>query len=231
MGRNKLPVVEIFPSIQGEGPYQGRYGLFIRLGICNLRCSFCDTKYALFPSKKWKYMEPEEINKLLLTTYPDKLKHLILTGGEPMLHEKLLHEALKTLFGRIDLLEIETNGTIIPQYFHRYSFVIFNVSPKLSNSQVPYNQRIVEESLEFYSNLSQSYFKFVVKDHKDLEEVLMFKEKFFIPSNKIFLMPLASTKKELRRHSINVFKLAVKFGFNYSCRIQIDIFGGKKRGV
>ena len=231
MGRNKLPVVEIFSSIQGEGPYQGRAALFLRLGICNLRCSFCDTRYALFPSRKWKYLSPEELNALLLKKYAGKIKHLVITGGEPMLHEKLLFESLRTLFTRIDLLEIETNGTIIPEYFYRYSFVVFNVSPKLSNSQVPHKQRIIEPALEFYSNLPQSFFKFVIKDEHDIKEVLKIKEQFFIPSSKIFLMPLASTKKELRKNSPYVFKLAQKYGFNYSCRIQIDVFGGRKRGV
>lgn len=231
MGSNKLPVVELFSSIQGEGPFQGRRALFLRLGNCNLRCAFCDTKYAITPSKTWRYFEPEELNAILLKEYFGELKHLVITGGEPMLHERLLFNALKSLFIRIKLLEIETNGTIEPQYFHKYSFVVFNVSPKLSNSKVPHEKRIKESSLKLYSNLEQSYFKFVIKDEKDIEEVLKIKEQFFIPSSRIFLMPLASSKRELRKISPMVFKMAQDFKFNYSCRIHIDIFGGRRRGV
>ena len=231
MGRDKLPVVEIFSSIQGEGPYQGRSGLFLRLGTCNLRCAFCDTAYALHPSKKWQYLSKAELLNLLLKKYSHKLRHLIITGGEPMLFEKLLFEAIRPLYQRIELLEIETNGTIKPMYFQKLPNIVFNVSPKLSNSKMPYKKRIIEDALSFYSNLENAFFKFVIKDEEDLKEVLDIKERFFIPNNKVFLMPLGKTKKELRQNAPGVFQLAKTHDFNYSCRIQIEIFGGRRHGV
>ena len=41
-----LKISEIFPSIQGEGLRQGEPTIFVRFAGCNLRCTFCDTKYA-----------------------------------------------------------------------------------------------------------------------------------------------------------------------------------------
>ncbi len=231
MGRDKLPVVEIFRSVQGEGPYQGRYALFLRLGLCNLRCKFCDTKYALHPTKRWRYVEPEELARELVQKYPDALSHLVITGGEPMLHENLIAKALKILLNRVKTLEIETNGTISPQILHKFSFVTFNVSPKLANSGEKKERRIVKEALEFYSNLKNAYFKFVIGDEKDIEEVLAIKEQFYIPGNKIYLMPMGKTKKDIRKNARVAFKLAITHGFNYSCRIQIEASGRAKHGI
>ncbi|MFO1130065.1 MAG: 7-carboxy-7-deazaguanine synthase QueE [Rickettsiales bacterium] len=45
---NSLGVVNIFNTIQGEGPYAGMPAIFIRLGGCNLACSFCDTEFDKF---------------------------------------------------------------------------------------------------------------------------------------------------------------------------------------
>ncbi len=231
MGRDKLPVVEIFKSVQGEGPYQGRYALFLRLGLCNLKCKFCDTKYALTPGKNWRYVSPETLANELIRKYSDALFHFIITGGEPMLHEALIKELVGILLNRIRILEIETNGTIFPQFLHKFSFITFNVSPKLENSGEKAEKRIIKEVLELYSNLENAYFKFVISSEKDIEEVLAIKKQFYIPNNKIFLMPMGATKKEVRKNAQTAFKLAVKYGFNYSCRIQIEAGGRKKHGI
>ena len=45
---NNLDVQEIFPTLQGEGPYAGWPAVFIRLGGCNLACDFCDTEFETY---------------------------------------------------------------------------------------------------------------------------------------------------------------------------------------
>ncbi len=231
MGRDKLPIVELFKSIQGEGPFQGRLALFVRLGFCNLKCTFCDTKYALKPAKNWTYFTPHELARKLIHSYPDVVTHLVITGGEPMLHEELIFNTLRLLLDRVKLAEIETNGTIAPGLLHKFSFVTFNVSPKLSNSGEKRERRIVKEALSAYSDIENTFFKFVIKNRKDIEEVLEIKDSFFIPSNRIYLMPLASTKAQLRATEKLVFELALKHGFNYSCRIQVEASRRVKNGV
>lgn len=102
-----LPVVEIFDSIDGEGVFAGKLATFIRLAGCNLRCRYCDTKYAL--------MELESSHKKSVDDVLEQVekfgnKHVTLTGGEPLLH----HDVVDLVNRLCDLgfhVNVETNGT------------------------------------------------------------------------------------------------------------------------
>ena len=50
MKTETFPVVELFDSIEGEGKRTGAMAVFVRFAGCNLRCSYCDTGYALEPA-------------------------------------------------------------------------------------------------------------------------------------------------------------------------------------
>ena len=75
---------EILYSIQGEGKWTGFPNIFIRTTGCNLRCFFCDTKYAYNNGKE---MKTEEI-----IGYIDRFpcKYVCITGGEPLLQDETL---------------------------------------------------------------------------------------------------------------------------------------------
>lgn len=103
----KVRVNEIFFSIDGEGRTTGGLAIFIRLSGCNLRCSYCDTEYAL-SMKAGKEMTIEEI---LLEIKKYSTRHVTLTGGEPLLQAHSL-DLVKTLVGAGYLLNIETNGAV-----------------------------------------------------------------------------------------------------------------------
>ncbi|MDI6698258.1 MAG: 7-carboxy-7-deazaguanine synthase QueE [Candidatus Saccharicenans sp.] len=102
-----LKVSEIFFSAAGEGGRQGEPTIFIRLAGCNLRCSFCDTKYA------WKVGREMTIEEI--SARADKIKKkfrvdwVCLTGGEPLLQE-LKPLALKLRRAGFKI-QVETNGT------------------------------------------------------------------------------------------------------------------------
>lgn len=100
-----LDIQEIFPTLQGEGPYVGQPAVFIRLGGCNLACNFCDTEFESYKKISLKKILAE-VKKLA----KDKIKLIVITGGEPMRQpiEKLCEELVKLKF----LVQIETNGTI-----------------------------------------------------------------------------------------------------------------------
>lgn len=93
----KLNVVEVFDSIQGEGFWMGTYCTFIRLPGCNYACPFCDTDFS-------------KADFLLDTDKQPMQKHVVITGGEPSIHPKivkLIHELRKAGHH----VHVESNGT------------------------------------------------------------------------------------------------------------------------
>jgi 7-carboxy-7-deazaguanine synthase len=99
-----LKVNEIFYSIQGESTYAGKPCVFIRLTGCNLRCSYCDTKYAYYDGEKLDIHEI--INKVALYGCP----LVEVTGGEPLLQEETPY-LISQLLGTGYKVLIETNGS------------------------------------------------------------------------------------------------------------------------
>lgn len=107
----RIPMVEIFETVEGEGTRAGYPTVFVRLFGCNLRCTWCDTKYSYPPAEAENVMTIAEIISKVLTY---RSRHICLTGGEPLLYgEKSLAliDALAEL-EQVDDLHIETNGAI-----------------------------------------------------------------------------------------------------------------------
>jgi organic radical activating enzyme len=106
--RPTLKIAEVFPSVQGEGLRQGEPTIFVRLSGCNLRCSFCDTKYA------WTGGEMRSRDSVVAEVKKIRLDFpalwVCLTGGEPLLQDisglvrDLKNDGLK--------VQVETNGTV-----------------------------------------------------------------------------------------------------------------------
>ena len=95
-------VNEIFYSLQGEGYYTGTPAVFLRFSGCNRKCEFCDTDH--FSGKS---MPGNEIAEAI-SKYPSR--HLVVTGGEPLL--QLDSELLRLIKSKGFYVQIETNGTL-----------------------------------------------------------------------------------------------------------------------
>lgn len=123
-----LDVQEIFPTLQGEGPFVGQGAIFIRLGGCNLKCNFCDTEFDSF--KNFSLTEILQKVVELAKNSQQKIvrKLVVITGGEPMRQpiEKLCKELISLNF----LVQIETNGTIFRELPPQVKIIC---SPKISN--------------------------------------------------------------------------------------------------
>lgn len=100
-----LVVNEIFYSLQGESSHAGRPCVFIRLTGCNLRCSYCDTKYA------YEEGEDMDVNEIIdrLSAYPCRLVEV--TGGEPLIQEDT-PVLIQALLARNYEVLLETNGSL-----------------------------------------------------------------------------------------------------------------------
>jgi organic radical activating enzyme len=107
---NILDVKHIFPTLQGEGPFVGHPAVFVRLGGCNLACTFCDTNFEDFRAIPVGGII-EQVAALAKNEEGKRIRNLVvITGGEPLrqniapLCEALLAEGFK--------VQIETNGTL-----------------------------------------------------------------------------------------------------------------------
>ncbi|NBD26012.1 7-carboxy-7-deazaguanine synthase QueE [Paenibacillus glycinis] len=108
----RLPMVEIFETVEGEGTRAGFPTVFVRLFGCNLRCVWCDTKYSYPPAEAEFTMTVEEIAAQVEEKY--KAEHICMTGGEPLLYGSRSAALLEALcgIGRIKDVHVETNGAI-----------------------------------------------------------------------------------------------------------------------
>jgi 7-carboxy-7-deazaguanine synthase len=101
-----LGVVEIFATLQGEGTHTGRAAVFVRLSGCNLRCSFCDTDFALR-----RMLSVDAVLAEVTRLDPSNDAIVVLTGGEPL--AQTASTALIDAFCAVNRqVNIESNGTI-----------------------------------------------------------------------------------------------------------------------
>lgn len=100
-------VIEIFTSLQGESTFAGQRCTFIRLAGCNLRCTYCDTRFAYDETAT---ATPMTLDEILLHIDVKSAPLVELTGGEPLL-ENQLPILIKELQLRGKTVLVETNGS------------------------------------------------------------------------------------------------------------------------
>lgn len=155
-----MKVCEIFRSIEGEGLRTGLPAVFIRLHGCNLRCSYCDSMYAV---------EGSDYKQMSVTQILDAVKkfsgitHVTLTGGEPLIHQDV-EELLSRLSNCGYRVNIETNGTV-PCKWH-FPGLFYTMDWKCKSSGMTAKMKM--ENLETLG--SNDVLKFVVGTIEDLEE-------------------------------------------------------------
>lgn len=99
-------ITEVFDSVQGEGLYLGEKQIFVRFFGCNLSCSYCDTKLSSF----FEYEPLELFEEIIL--YNHDFHSISFTGGEPLLQNDFLKEALVLTKKNGYRNYLETNGTL-----------------------------------------------------------------------------------------------------------------------
>ena len=257
-------IIESFISIQGEGLRTGRPTLFIRLNGCNLRCVFrnsagkvtscCDTPYASFEgSFDGKYTDDDVIK--MLTDNP-QVKDVVITGGEPLLHQASLGEFIKKLRGvREDFaLTIETNGTLVPSDYLLEQVDLWSTSPKLASStptvkdgkkygvteaQCKYHNTHRINIIALATMLSEGHdcqLKFVYTGPGCIEEISKEITDYQINHNMdvvnvndyIMLMPEGITSKAIIGKSDEVVNVCIERGWTYTSRMHILIWGNVK---
>lgn len=153
---------------------------------------------------------------------------VVITGGEPLLHMKPLRSLVPRLLESGYDVEFETNGTITPRCFP--GRVHFNVSPKLSNSCQSEESRLDYGILQEMVERPSAVFKFVVAQERDLKEILAIVKKTAIDPSRVYLMPQGKASSTLRDRAPWLVEVCREYGFRYSHRVHVEIWGDK-RGV
>ena len=226
---------EIFASVQGEGPSMGMPVAFMRLSRCNLACQWCDTAYT------WRFigdnrphrdgvdfdrkanqvtLSEEDVAERILALGQSRL---VITGGEPLLQASALTRFLNLL---PDIsVEVETNGTTKAPPPLDIRIDQFNVSPKLAHSGNPTDLALVPERLDAYATDPRAWFKFVIAEPADVEEVLALHARHRFRPGHVFLMPEGTDSATIRTREKWLAPLCVEHGFRLSDRLHIHLFG------
>ncbi|MFF3615650.1 7-carboxy-7-deazaguanine synthase QueE [Streptomyces sp. NPDC002580] len=215
----------------------GRLCAFVRLGGCNLSCRWCDTPYTW----DWtgssdtgiKFDPKEELHRMPVGAVAEKLLAygvdlIVISGGEPLNQQNRLVPLVEELTRHGVEIEIETNGTRVPDGRLVEAGVRFNVSPKLSHAGDPVERRIVPDALRSLARLPSSTFKFVCRELADLDEVAEVVDAFGVTS--VWIMPEGQSSEEVNNHMQKLVSTVIDRGWNTTTRLHTLVWG-QKRGV
>jgi 7-carboxy-7-deazaguanine synthase len=209
-----MKINELFYSLQGEGTSAGLPTIFLRTTGCNLRCSYCDTKYAYTRGTEMNIQEIlDEIEK-----YP--CRNICITGGEPLL-QKDIPMLFKRLLQKKFTICLETNGSIdIRKYTGKPSLMI-SLDMKCPSSRM--HTHMILENISSLSKNDQ--LKFVIQNKTDYDYVKGIIGKYS-PRCTVFFQPVWGTNPQKLAKWILNDGLSVRLGL----QLQKIIWGGK-RGV
>ncbi|NJD57374.1 MAG: radical SAM protein [Nitrospirae bacterium] len=150
-----MKVCEIFTSIQGESTYAGIPCVFVRLSGCNLRCTYCDTRYS--------YEEGEKlaVDDVMKRVEQAGRRLVEITGGEPLLQKDDTDQLSRMLLDAGYAVLIETNGTFPIGAIDRRVTVIIDVKTPGSGM----SERIDVTNFEHLKTTDEV--KFVICDRND----------------------------------------------------------------
>ena len=205
--------------------------VFIRTSGCNLRCVWCDTPYTSWAPEGKKWSVEEILGEV--AKYPSR--HIVITGGEPFLALELeeLTASIKPLGSHIT---IETAATL----FKPVACDLVSMSPKLANS-TPWRRakgkfakmhettRLNFEVMQQFIDNYDYQLKFVVDQREDFDEIeRILSELENVDSSRVLIMGQGKTKKELRDKTKWIIAACKEYGFGYTPRLQIELFGNRR---
>lgn len=220
----KILVSEIFQSIDGEGYHSGYPTVFFRTIGCNLRCSWCDSTYTFNPDSESKWYS---ISEAIEKVKSFEIKHITITGGEPLLEENkswmtsFIHDLLLDGF----IVDIETNGAIDLHYWKekfQEGNVIFIMDWKAPSSKM--NRFMIEKNLSYLEEIDVVKIVVTDSDFEEVEKVLKIGTKA-----QIYISPVFG---KVTMEKIPEFALKHK-NENIRCQIQMHkiFWNPDKRGV
>lgn len=204
---NILAVKNIFKTVQGEGIFAGVPAIFIRLGGCNLACSFCDTDFEDFEEYSISYildriifLRNNELGKSVINL-------IVITGGEPLRQpiELLCDKLLNLNF----TIQIETNGTLYRK-LPKEVFII--CSPKVSNNKyLEIHPQLIHNTNAIKFLISKS-----IMPYNQIPNLAIMK--YDIP---IYIQPMDQYDIKLNKENMKLtFEIAIQTGYRISIQLH-----------
>jgi organic radical activating enzyme len=157
------------------------------------------------------------------------VERVVFSGGEPMMHKRELIPVFELLAFDGIAIEIETNGTIIPDPELFPLITQINCSPKLENSGVILKKRRKPEVLKaLLASGTPVAFKFVCQSKVCLDEVEEIQLEAGIPDRNIWIMPEGRSTDELSKHMEVIADDAIARGWNITPRTHVAIWGATR---
>lgn len=248
----KLNILECVPVIQGEGSSIGTPMILIRTNGCNLLCQFglnsiCDAWETSWDSgkekeRKWSLSEIREVIHL-----NPHIKHIMLTGGEPLLSSTLFKSIVRVCREEGLLVEVETNGSIFIDDLDDELHLV-SISPKLKDSSpIPgtfireigrkIEKKDEELHLKNYRNIvslkkwikNYTYqLKFVISDEEQIEEALELVSEIGVSLKNVYFMPEGLTREQLELKRKWLYERCLSLGVKYTDRLHILVYDNLK---
>jgi len=244
-----LPIVELYVCVQSEGSRFGRPTVAVRTTGCTHRCYFgeggwCDSWYTSIHPEKGTFTFND-----IIKIYDENphIKEMMLTGGSPTMHPKLVNELTHFAHERNILITIETEGShFLPT---DYPLGLVSLSPKFSNSvpvvgtTTPLGS-VVDEKMVTQHNkfrLDPLTCRQMIDYHtdyhykpvwdgteKNLDQIEAFRLSLNIPKDKTYIMPAGDTREELIKMYPLVFEMCAEKGYNMTGRDHIIAFDTRR---
>lgn len=223
-----MRIAEIFLSIQGEGLLTGTESVFVRTSGCNLRCWYCDTPYTSWSPEG----DDLAVDEILAEVARHNCKHVVLTGGEPMLFAELVPLA-EELHRRGLHITVETAGTL----HLALPCDLMSISPKLANSTPDAERhprwakrhertRHAPDVIRRLTTEHRYQLKFVVDAETDLDDIERYLAEFpHVERDRVLLMPQGTDSDELARRMLWLKPYCVEQGYRFCPRRHIEWFG------
>lgn len=225
-----LPVHELFHTFQGEGPYLGRAATFVRLGGCNLTCTWCDAAHTWDGTEAPTDMPVESITRRIAAA---DLPITVLTGGEPLLHQQ--RPAFAALLTNLTALgiavHVETNGTIPPGPVLDAVDAYTVVSPKLDNAGVDFHKRLKPNALAAFREraaVGLAAFKFVITHPVEMHEVTGMVRTWNLDPSTVWVMPEATTAADTIAGCQALADEVLAAGYNLGTRLHTILWNNER---
>ncbi len=245
----KLPIVEIYTAVQSEGSRQGYPTIVVRTTGCTHRCYFgeggwCDSWYTSIHPEKGKFNFNDIIKKYDENPH---ISEMMLTGGSPTMHPKLVNELTHFANERGIFITIETEGShFLPT---DYPINLLSISPKFGNS-VPIigvetpegkitDEKMIKQHNKFRLNVDaikksiqyhdDYHIKPVMDKHFSVYgELFKLQQEVGFPNEKIWVMPAGDTREALFETYPVVMDWVRDKGYRFTGRAHIMAFNDQR---